>query len=381
MDFNLSEEQRLIQESIGRLLADRYRFEQRRKHLAEPEGWSRELWAAYAELGLLGLPFGEEQGGLGGGPIEVMLLMEAFGRALALEPYLATVILGGGVLRVAGTGQQQELLRQIANGNLTLAVASAEPQSPYDLTDVATTARRVGDSWILDGQKSVVLHGGSADRVIIPARVSGERRDPQGVGLFMLDGDAQGLSRRSYRTQDGLQAADLSLQAVRADDSGLVGTPDQGLTILARVVDEAIAALCAEAVGAMARLHEMTLEYLKTREQFGTPIGKFQALQHRAVDMFIALEQARSMAEYAAMSVSQESPIERRKAISAAKAQVGRSARQVGQEAIQLHGALGMTLDYPVGHYFKRLTMIDLAFGDSHYHVSELASGGGLISA
>lgn len=378
MDFNLSDEQRQIREASERLLADRYSFEARKKYAATPEGFSREMWSAFAEQGLLGVPFAEIHGGLGGGAIEVMLVMEAFGRALTLEPYLGTVILGGGLLRRAASAAQQGLIAKIAAGESILAVATTEPHSSGGASDLATRARPLDGGWLIDGEKSLVLHGGSADRLIIPARVRGERYDEHGVALFILDPRAPGVALREYSTQDGLRAADISLKGVRADGAGVLGTPGEGLPLLAAVVDEAIAALCAEAVGAMSVLQGMTLEYLKTRQQFGVPIGRFQALQHRAVEMYIALEQARSMALYAALSLNDERPAERRRAVCAAKAHIGRAARYIGQESIQLHGALGMTLDYPVGHYFKRLTMIDVAFGNHHEHVSEVARAGGL---
>jgi pimeloyl-CoA dehydrogenase small subunit len=377
VDFDLTAEQRQIQDATTRLLADHYSFEARKRYAAEPAGYSHELWAAFAETGILGVPFEETLGGLGGGAIEVMLVMEAFGRALTLEPFLATVILGGGILR-QGAEAHRALIRDIIAGELTLAVATTESQSPYDLADVATRAQSRAGGWVIDGAKSLVLHGGSADRLIVPARVGGEQREPDGIALFLLDAESPGVSRRDYATHDGLRAADLTLNSVRTDSASLIGPAGGGFPVLARAVDEAMAALCAEAVGAMSVLQETTLEYLKTRQQFGVPIGSFQVLQHRAVDMFVVLEQARSMALFAALSLADERPHQRRKAVGAAKAHIGRAARHIGQEAIQLHGALGMTLDYSVSHYFKRLSVIDLTFGDSSHHVSELARAGGL---
>jgi len=374
MDFDLSEEQRLLKDSVERLLADRYAFEQRKVHGQGPEGWSRELWAQYAELGLLGLPFAEEQGGSAGGAIETMIAMEAFGRALALEPYLATVVLGGGFLRHGGTAAQQaELVPQIAAGSLRLAFAHTERQSRYDLFDIATTAQPDGAGWLLDGEKGVVLHGDSADKLVVTARVGGGRRDHDGIGVFLVDADAAGMTRRGYPTQDGLRAAEIGLAGVRVGADGALGEPGNALPLVERVVDEAIAALCAEAVGIMAVMHETTVEYLKTRKQFGREIGKFQVLQHRAVDMLIALEQARSMAMYATMMAGEANPAERRAAIGAAKVQIGRSGRSVGQGAVQLHGGIGMTIEYKLGHYFKRMTMIDTLFGDADHHLRALA--------
>jgi len=377
MDFELSEEQRLLKESVERLLKDRYEFETRKRYMAEADGWSRELWKQYAELGLLGLPFDEKHGGFGGGPIEAMIVTEAFGRALALEPFFATVVLGGGFIRFGGSeAQKQALLPKIAEGGLLLAFAHTERQSRFDLFDVATTATRDGSGYVLDGAKSVVLHGDVADQLIVSARISGERRDKNGIALFLVSAKAPGVSRRGYPTVDGLRAAEVTLAGVRVDSSARIG--EDGFPLIERVIDAAIAALCAEAVGAMGAMHELTVEYLKTRKQFGVPIGTFQVLQHRAVDMFVALEQARSMAYFATMMAEEQNAAERRKAIAAAKVQVGRSIRFVGQQAIQLHGGIGMTMEYKVGHYFKRATMIDTLYGDADHHLAELARLGGL---
>jgi pimeloyl-CoA dehydrogenase small subunit len=382
MDFDLNEEQRLLQESLGKLLKDRYGFEQRKAYAQGAGGWSRELWAAYAELGLLGLPFAEQYGGFGGGPVETMIVMEEFGRALPLEPYFATVILGGAFLRhAASDAQRSALLPKVAAGELTLGFAHSERHARYDLADVSTTARRDGEGWVLDGTKSVVLHGDSADRLIVSARTGGGQRERDGVTLFLVDPKTAGVSRRGYPTQDGLRAAEVTLAKCRVPADAVLGAPGAALPVIERVVDEAIAALCAEAVGAMAVLHELTVEYLKTRKQFGVTIGSFQVLQHRAADMLVALEQARSMAFFATMMAGETNPAERRKAISAAKVQIGRSAKLVGQQAIQLHGGIGMTMEYKAGHYFKRLTMIDTLFGTADHHLAVLAESGGLIDA
>ncbi|HEV2303446.1 MAG TPA: acyl-CoA dehydrogenase family protein [Stellaceae bacterium] len=377
MDFDLNDEQRLLQESLERLVADRYQFERRKTYAQSPEGWSREVWAQHAELGLLGLPFAEEYGGTAGGPVETMIAMEAFGRALALEPYFATVVLGGGFLRHGGGPEQKAaLLPEIAAGKLTLAFAATERHSRYDLADVATRARRDGAAWVLDGEKGVVLHGDSADKLLVTARLGGGQRERDGIGLFLVDAGQPGVTRRGYPTQDGLRAAEVTLAGVRVGPEGVIGEPGAALPLVERVADEAIAALCAEAVGAMAAMHELTVEYLKTRRQFGREIGKFQVLQHRAVEMLIALEQARSMAMYATMMAAAEDPAERGAAMSAAKVQIGRSGRFVGQQAVQLHGGIGMTMEYKVGHYFKRVTMIDQLFGDADHHLRRLARPG-----
>ena len=377
MDFDLSEEQRLLRESLDRLIGDRYDFEQRKAYGRSPEGWSRELWAQYAELGLLGLPFAESYGGSAGGPVETMIAMEAFGRALALEPYLATVVLGGGLLRHGGNREQcADLIPKIADGSLILAFAHTERHSRYDLHHIETRAVRDGAGWVIEGDKGVVLHGDTADKVIVTARVSGGTHDRDGVGLFIVDAKAAGLSRRGYPTQDGLRAAEISLAQVRVGPEAVLGEPGAALPLVERIADEAIAALCAEAVGAMAVMHEMTVDYLKTRRQFGREIGSFQILQHRAVDMLIALEQARSMAMFATIMAAENDATERRNAVDAAKVQIGRSGKFIGQQAVQLHGGIGMTIEYKVGHYFKRVTMIDTTFGDADYHLRELARRG-----
>ena len=382
MDFDLTEEQRLLQDSLARLLADRYGFEQRKEHMKSPGGWSREMWSSYAELGLLGLPFSEEEGGFGGGPVETMLVAEQMGRALTLEPWLPTMVLGGGLLRHGGNqGLRSELAPKLVAGELLLAFAHTERQSRYDLHDVATTARRDGSTWVLDGRKGMVLHGDSADRIAVTARTGGERRDRRGVGVFVVDAGAEGVNRRGYRTVDGQRAAEVDLSGVRVEQGAVLGDPADGLPLVERVVDEAIAALAAEAVGAMEVVHHMTLDYMKTRQQFGRPIGSFQALQHRAADMQVQLEQARSMAYYAAMSAEEPDAAERRRAMSAVKVQIGRSARFVGQQAIQLHGGIAMTVEYAAGHYFKRLTVNDATFGDADHHLRRLTETDGALAA
>jgi pimeloyl-CoA dehydrogenase small subunit len=346
--------------------------------MAETAGWSQSVWNQYAELGLLGLPFEEQLGGFGGGGGETLIVMEAFGRGLVLEPYFATVVLGGGLLRRAGNDAlRTALVPQITAGKLKLAFAHVERQSRYNLADVETSARKDGDLYVLDGAKSVVLHGDCAEKLLLTARISGDRQDRNGIGLFVVDSDAAGLTRRGYPMQDGLRAAELTLKGVRVSRDAVLS--DNALQAVEHVVDEAIAALCAEAVGCMQVMHETTLEYLKTRQQFGRPIGSFQVLQHRSVDMLVALEQARSMAMYAAVMADETDPVQRRRALAAAKAQIGRSGKHIGQEAIQLHGGIGMTMEYKVGHYFKRMTMIDMMFGNADEHLQTLAKLGGLF--
>jgi len=379
MDFDLNDEQRMLKDSVDRLMADQYGFEQRKVLAKGEEGFSRKMWQQFAALGFLGLPFSEEDGGFGGTPVETMILMEAFGGGLVLEPFLASIVLGGGLLRHGGTkAQKQALLPGLIGGELLLAFAHTERFSRYDLSSVATTAKLDGDGFVLNGAKGVVLHGDSADTLIVSARLSGNDRDRDGIGLFLVDGKAAGVSRRGYATQDGLRAAEIELKNVRvAKDVQLKG----GIELIERVTDEAIAALAAEAVGAMDKLQGMTIDYLKTRQQFGITIGSFQALQHRGAEMFIALEQARSMAILGAMSVQEADEAERRRTIQAVKIQIGRSARFVGQQAVQLHGGIGITMEYAAGHYFKRLTMIDTLFGDADHHLGKLAEAGGLLVA
>jgi alkylation response protein AidB-like acyl-CoA dehydrogenase len=333
------------------------------------------MWERYAELGLLGLPFAEEHGGFGGGAIDTMLAMEAFGRVLALEPYLATVVLGGTALRLAGSeAQQSTILPQIAEGRMTLALAHGERQARYDLSDVLTTVKaNASGGWVLDGAKSVVLHGDNADRLIVSARSSGERDDPDGISLFLVDTSANGVARRSYPMRDGTRAAEISLSGVEVDADDLLGEPGRALPVIERVVEAGIAAVTAEAVGAMEAMHALTLEYLKTRQQFGKPIGQNQALQHRSAEMLIALEQGRSMAMLAAMMVDEADPEERAHNISMAKVGVDQAARFVSQNAIQLHGGIGMTEEYAVGHYFRRCMVIEHLFGDTTHHLSRIA--------
>ena len=383
MDFEFSDEQRLLKDSVDRLIAPAYDdLGLRRRTQAEPHGYSDTLWGKYAELGLLALPFSEEDGGFGGGTVETMIVMEAIGRGLALEPFMASVILAGNLIRLGGTAEQRaELIPAIADGSLRLAFAHTERQARYDLHDVTTMARRAGGGFVLEGDKSVVLHGDSAGKLIVSARTSGSHRERHGITLFLVDANAVGVSRRGFPTQDGLRGAAVSLGQVEVGAEAVLGEVDNGADLIDRVTDIAIAAVCAEAVGAMAALHELTLDYLKTRKQFGVTIGSFQVLQHRAVDMFTALETARSMEYFAAMMAGTEDARARRAAISAAKMQINNSAHFLGQAAVQMHGGIGVTMEYRAGHYFKRLTMIESQFGDTDHHMRLLDAAGGLLEA
>jgi alkylation response protein AidB-like acyl-CoA dehydrogenase len=377
MDFRLSDEQKLLQDAIGRFITDRYTLEKRRAYMKQPDGFSRDNWRTLAELGLLGLPLPEDAGGSGGSGADVMVVMEQFGRGLLVEPYLASIILCGGLLRRLAGPTQRTLLSRLASGDLLMALAHGERQARYTLHDIETTARRDGACFVLNGSKSVVLHGDSADTFIVSARTSGHSRDKGGISLFLIDRGVAGLSVRGAPTVDGLRSAEIALKDVKVGADALLGSLDAAYPAIEHAVDAATAAVCAEAVGAMAVLIEATLDYLKTRQQFGAPIGRNQALQHRMVDVQIAYEQAKSMACLAAMMADSDDREARRRAISAAKVQIGRSGKFIGQQAVQLHGGIAMTDEYKVGHYFKRLTMIGSQFGDADHHLGLFSALGG----
>ena len=380
MDFDLSEEQRLLKESVDGLLADAYDFEQRKKYMKETGGWSKAIWGRLAEQGLLGLPFAEADGGFGAGAVETMIVMEALGRALVLEPYLATVVIGGGFLRHGGSAAQKaDYIPAIIDGSKTLAFAQLEKTSRYDLNDVSTSAKKKGQGYLIDGEKFVVVNGGNADTLIVTARTSGAQRDKSGIGVFLVPASAKGVATKTYPTQDGFHAADISFTGVEVGSDAVIGDGENGLALIERVVDEARTAICAEAVGAMEESLKTTVEYLKTRKQFGVAIGSFQSLQHRAADMFVALEQARSMSMFATMAADFTDPAERASAVAAAKVQIGKSGKFVGQQSIQLHGGIGMTMEAKIGHYFKRLTMIENTYGDTEYHLRRVSESGGLV--
>lgn len=375
MDFSLSEEQQLLKDSVDRFVRENYELEQRRKLVASDDGFSREHWKTMAELGWLGVALPEEFGGIEGGAVETMVIAEAIGAGLVVEPYLPCVVLAGGMLLDAGSeAQKQELLPKLSEGELMLAVAYAERQSRFDLHDVEFAAAKDGDGWVLNGHKGVVLNGPAADLLIVSARTSGGSRDEDGITLFLVDAGADGVSRRNYPTVDGLRASEVTCENVRVGADRVLGEVGKGYAVLERGVERAIAAICAEAVGAMQVLLDSTNEYLKQRKQFGVPLSKFQVLQHRMVDMFMETEQARSMALMATLKVDSEDAGERRKAIAAAKVQIGKSGRFVGQQAVQLHGGMGMTDELHIGHYFKRLTMIDTMFGNQDYHLKRFAA-------
>lgn len=374
MDFTLTPEQMLLQEQTERFLAKEYPFDVRRRLAKTEEGFSREIWKTFADLGWLGVCIPEEFGGSGGSAVETAVIMEAFGRALVAEPYLSTVVQGCGAVRLGGTEEQkQALLPAIAAGKLLLAVALVETGARYDPAHITTTAKKNGAGFILNGQKSVVFNAATADRIILSARTGGDRREAKGITLFLVENDAPGLTRRDYATVDGLRASELTIGNVAVGPDAIIGEVDCALPLIQRVMDLGVAAVAAEAIGIMQALNEATLEHLKTRRQFGRPIGEFQALQHRAVDMYMACELSKSMAYMAAVEADGEDANERGRAVSAAKVQIGRAGRLIGQEAVQLHGGMGMTDELSVGHYFKRLTMIDTLFGDADYHLGRFS--------
>ena len=373
MNFAFTEEQTLLQDSLMRFVQKEYTFEKRLAIQKSSEGYSRAVWGQLAGMGVLGLPFAEEYGGFGGGAAETLIVMQAIGSGLLVEPYLATVVLGGGLVHALGDPAQKQMLPPLAEGRLMLAFAHGEPRSRYALAQVETRAAREGKGWKLSGGKAVVLHGAQADRLIVSARTGGAANDETGISLFIVDRGAAGMSVRDCRTIDGLRAAEVGLNDVRVDAQALLGAEGGAFPAIDRVSDAGAAALCAEAVGVMETLNAQTLEYLKTRQQFGQPIGRFQVLQHRAVDMFIHCELSRSIALLAAMKSASSDAGERRRAVSAAKAFIGRAGRFIGQTAIQLHGGMGVTDEVAASHYAKRLTMIDFWLGDSEHHLARFA--------
>ena len=375
MNFELSEEQRLLKDSAERFVREHCALERRRALVEEEPGYSEIRWRQMAELGWLGVGVPEEYGGTGGGPVETMVLMEAFGAGLVPEPYFPSVVLGAGLVETAGSAAQKEaILPALVAGDLKLAFAWVEPRAGYDLFDVETTAERRGDGYVINGAKGVVLGAPSADRIVVCARTAGGTRDPHGIGLFLVDREASGLKLRGYRTVDGLRAAEISLDNVAAGEDAVLGDPQGALPVVEAVAERAIAALCAEAVGAMDVVVRDTAEYLKTRKQFGRPIGAFQVLQHQFTDMLMAAEEARSMMYVATLRLAERDPVQRAKAVSGAKHLIGKHGRFIGQRAIALHGGMGMTEEMAVGHYFKRLTMIDVMFGDEAYHLKRYAA-------
>lgn len=377
MNFDFTDEQNMLRDSVAKLVAAKYDFDTRRKALAAAPGWRPDLWAEMGELGLFMAPLPEEMGGLGGTAVDAMVVMEEFGKGLVVEPYVASVVHAGAALRLGGSAAQREAHgARIASGEGIYAVAALEPKSRYDLADVATTARKDGAGYVLSGHKAVVVGAPQADTLLVSARTAGGVRDRAGITLFAVPKSAAGLSTKDFPTVDGFRAADVFLENVAVGADAVIGDVDGALPVLEGAQDEAIAAICAEAVGAMRVAHAQTVEYARTRKQFGATIGSFQVLQHRMVDMFMAVEQSVSMACLAAIRCAEGDALERAKACSAAKTQIGRAGRFVGQNAIQIHGGMGMTEELAVGHYFKRLTIIDSQYGSADWHVKRYAGLG-----
>jgi hypothetical protein len=373
MDIEFTEDQELLRNSVQRLLQDRYSFDDRRKIMASEDGWSRGHWTQFADLGLLAAPFPERFGGFNGGPLATMIIMQEFGRHLVIEPFFETVVLAGGLILAEGSDAQRDaLLPKIADGSTTWALAWAEPKSRYDLTSVATTARRDGADYLLSGSKAAVIAAPWADWLIVSARTSGDRRDRDGISLFLLDRRAANVHLQSFKTIDGRRAAEITLNNVRVPAGQILGREGDGARALGDCRDRAIGALCAEAVGAMGELQSATLEFTKTRKQFGVALGTFQVLQHRMVDMFIALQESVSLMQHLNLTLATNDP-GRSKLASGAKSKIGSAARFVGEQAVQLHGGMGMSDELNVGHYFKRIGAIDVQFGDSAYHLMHFA--------
>ncbi len=371
MDIMLSEEQRLLKESVDRFIADEYGFEQRKGWAESGAGYSAENWTTFAELGWLALPLPEDHGGLGGSLGDVAVVMEGFGRGLVVEPYLATVLLGAAIIAEAGSeAQKAGILPKVAEGQMKLSFAHTERQSRYDLADVKTEARAAGGGFVLNGQKSIVFGAPDAHLLVVSARTQGGQRAEDGISLFCVAPDAAGLTVRAYGTQDAHRAADLTLENVEVGEEALIGAAGEAFPVIARTVQRAMIALGAEAVGAMGVLNELTFEYLKTRKQFGAPIGAFQSLQHRAAEMLMAHKLSRAMVFRMAKTANDETLAQ---CASSTKVQIGKAGKFVGQQAIQLHGGIGMTDEYAAGHYFKRLTMIDALFGTADHHLSDYA--------
>jgi alkylation response protein AidB-like acyl-CoA dehydrogenase len=369
MDFSYSEEQSMLRDTVASFLRDKYDFETRKAIIRSDSGWRADYWKAFAEeLGILGAPFSEDVGGLGGGALDNMIIMEEFGKALVVEPYLGTVVIGGGFLKYAEPANAADLIGQIIAGELVTAFAYAEPQARYTWRDLKTTAVKDGAGYLLNGHKAVVVGASWASHLIVTARTGGAQRDAGGVSVFLVDRNAKGLVTRDYPTVDGARASEVYFENVSLPADALIGPEGAAVPLVEKVIDEATAAVCAEAVGVLRALHEGTLAYTRERKQFGQPIGEFQVLQHRMVDMFMQLEQAVSMTCMATLKLG-EPDDERAKAVSAAKVQIGRACKFVGQNAVQLHGGMGISEELAIGHYFKRATLIKGLFGSVDHHL------------
>ena len=369
MHFDLSEERQMLADTASRFIADRYGIQTRHANAKREEGFNRDTWAQFADLGLIGALLPPDVGGFGGTGEDIAVVFEKLGNGLVVEPFLASGVLGAHPIVVAGTEAQKALLEDVIGGTLLLALAHGEPDSRYETARVSTRAEQAGDGWRISGSKAVVINGDSADKLVVSARTSGEVDSESGITLFLVDADAAGVTRRGYGTVDGGRAAEIKLDGVSVPDDAVIGKPGKGFAVIEATYARGIAALAAEAFGAMEVSRNLTLDYLKTRRQFGRAIGDFQALQHRMVDMTLEIEQARS-AVLLAVSTLDGDRLTRELNASAAKNLIGRVARLVAEEAIQLHGGIAMTWEYALGHYAKRLTMIDHQLGDTDYHLS-----------
>ena len=374
MNFELSEEQKMIQQSVERFVQENYDLTNRVKISSEDPGYSQEYWTAMAELGWLGLAFSEEEGGFGGNQIDTLVLMEQFGKGLVLEPFLANIVLGGGAIKRGGSPAIKEsTLPNLIEGNLQVTLAYAEEQSRFDIEDVATAAREDGSNFIINGKKSMVLNAESADKIVVVTRTSGSQVDEDGISLFLVDATSKGIERENFPTVDGLRASEITFTDVEVPSGNLIGEKDKGFSILQAVVNDAILALSAEAVGAMEVLYKDTVEYTQQREQFDHPLSDFQVLQHRMVDMFMEYEQCKSLLLRATMETVQD-PILAQRTVHALKHLIGKSGIFVGESAVQLHGGMGVTEELRIGHFFKRLLVIDSQFGNSDFHLDKFTS-------
>jgi len=374
MDFNFNEEQTLIQNQVSQFIQRDYEWEKRQALVNSDLGFGQDNWKTFAELGWLGISLSEESGGFGGSALESMIIMEEFGKGLVVEPFLETVVLCGGLLDASANNEQKkEILKKVVSGDVHLALAFTEPQSRFNLHDVTTEAKKDGDNYKINGFKSVVMNGPNANSLLVVARTSGNQLDKEGISLFLVDPETPGISLRNYPTVDGRRASEITFENVSVSSHNLIGEEGSSLGQLEKSIDEATLAICAEAVGAMEVLYKTTVEYSKTREQFGQAIGKFQVLQHRMVDMFMEYEQCKSLL-YMATIKNVENAEDAKKSISGLKYQVGKAARFIGQQAVQLHGGMGVTEELNVGHFFKRLTTITTIFGNTDYHLKKYSN-------
>lgn len=376
MDFSYSDEQQMLQDSVQKFVHRHYSFDDRNAILATPKGYSEHCWELFAELGWLTVPFSEDDGGFGGLATDLMVLFEEFGKAMVVEPFIPTAVLGGGLIAVLGNQQQKDQhLTALMEGSLQLAAALYESDGRYNLASVATTAQREGDEFVINGEKILVLNGENAQQLLVTVRSSGAQREELGISVLVIDAASAGVHKKTYTTVDGHRAAQISFQDVRVPATNLLGELGNAYSAVRSVVDRATLCVSAEAVGAMDMLLYKTVEYSKTRKQFGTAIGTFQALQHRMADMFIECQLARSVVMMAAMKLDSDlSVTDKARAVSAAKSRVGRAIRKVGQEAVQLHGGIGITNELDVGHLFKRVTGIETMFGNTDFHTARFAS-------